>query len=203
MRLYIIRHGETVWNRECRMQGRMDIALNENGRALAAQTGKAMREIPFEAAVSSPLCRAQETARLVLAGRNIEVLTDERLAEICFGEMEGTRFERVDGKIKTAEFADFFYAPQQYTPPAGGETIEELLARAGTFLDELKQKKEWYGKNILISTHGAASRALLAVIRHSEKKDFWDCGVPKNCAVSIVELENGAWIIKEQDVVYA
>ena len=89
MKLYIIRHGETSWNVERRLQGASDTDLNENGIALAAITGAAMKEIPFDCCFSSPLKRARETARLVLAGRNIPVTEDERLREISFGEWEG------------------------------------------------------------------------------------------------------------------
>ena len=68
-------------------------------------------------------------------------------------------------------------------------------------------QKEWYDKTILISTHGAASRAMLLNIRHGEQKDFWDTGVPKNCAVTIADLElqkdnTLKWVIKEQDITY-
>lgn len=203
MRLYIIRHGQTPWNLEYRMQGRTDIPLNENGRELARRTAKGMADIPFDLAFTSPLARAKETALLVLNGREIPLIEEERLCEVCFGEMEGTRFDKVEGRIKSEEFADFFYAPERYTPPKGGETIEELLARTGAFLDELKARKELQNQTILVSTHGAASRALLLNIRHGQKKDFWGTGVPKNCAVSIVELQDGDWRIIEQDVVFA
>ena len=66
MKLYIKRHGETVWNSLRKLQGTADIPLNENGIRLAEITGKALAEVPFDFAVSSPLSRAVETARLVL-----------------------------------------------------------------------------------------------------------------------------------------
>ncbi len=203
MKLYIIRHGQTPWNLEYRMQGRTDIPLNENGRELARRTAEGMADIPFDLAYTSPLARAKETALLVLNGRDVPLTEDDRLCEVCFGEMEGVRFDKVAGRIKNEKFADFFDAPERYIPPKGGETIEELLVRTGSFLDELKARSGLQDHTILVSTHGAASRALLLNIRHGQKKDFWGTGVPENCAVSIVELQDGDWRITEQDVVFA
>ena len=118
MRIYMIRHGETEWNKLGRLQGRTDIPLNETGRELARRVGYALRDIPFSRAISSPLSRAVETARLVLEGQKdqavlqpgsnsrengdremalskggsgeiLEVVTDERLQEMSFGVYEG------------------------------------------------------------------------------------------------------------------
>ncbi len=66
MEIYIIRHGETRWNKERKLQGRADIPLNENGIALAQKTGVGMRDIPFDLCFSSPLLRARQTAQEIL-----------------------------------------------------------------------------------------------------------------------------------------
>ena len=66
MRLYIVRHGETQWNTEGRLQGQADIPLNEKGRAIARATAMGMKEIHFDAAFTSPLIRARETAQILL-----------------------------------------------------------------------------------------------------------------------------------------
>ena len=89
MKLYIIRHGETPWNAEERLQGQTDIPLNENGIRLAKITGEALKDVPFDFAISSPLKRARQTAELVLAGRQIPVLEDARIEELSFGSWEG------------------------------------------------------------------------------------------------------------------
>ena len=192
MRLYIIRHGETEWNHTFRLQGQTDIPLNENGRVLAQVTARALQPIPFDLCISSPLKRAKETALI---------------QEIGFGTYEGRRVRDAKGEITDPKFFAFFRDPGNFIPPEGGESISDLLARTGAFLEELSTRKEWYDKTILISTHGAASRAMLLNIRHGEQKDFWDTGVPKNCAVTIADLEPQKdstlkWIIKEQDITY-
>ena len=79
MKLYIIRHGETAWNVEGRLQGQSDTELNENGVRLAKVTAEGLKNIPFDLGISSPLRRAKHTAELVLAGRNVPLTTDDRL----------------------------------------------------------------------------------------------------------------------------
>ena len=71
MKLYIMRHGETAWNVEGRLQGQTDTELNENGVRLAKVTAEGLKNIPFDLGISSPLRRAKHTAELVLAGRNV------------------------------------------------------------------------------------------------------------------------------------
>lgn len=202
MRLYIIRHGETSWNRKLLLQGQTDIPLNEKGREFARKTSEGMKDIPIDLVITSPLCRAVETAALVLGDRAVPVIKDERIQEIGFGIMEGGQVRNEKGQVTDPVFYNFFHEPEKYVPMEGGETISALYERTGAFLEELKAKKEWQDKSILVSTHGAASRGLLASIRKTPIKEFWGKGVPKNCAVSIVDLENGQWIIREQDVVY-
>ena len=89
MEIYIVRHGETLWNKERRCQGTIDINLNENGRELAVITGQALADTHFDVIYSSPLSRAYETACLIRGDRDIPVIKDDRLREICFGNMEG------------------------------------------------------------------------------------------------------------------
>ena len=202
MKLYIIRHGETLWNTQFRLQGQTDIQLNEKGRELAGKAADGMKDLTIDYVISSPLSRAYETASIILRDRGIAITTDDRIREIGFGSMEGRRFERHTDESVCKEYYCFFHAPERYVPVDGGESLDSLLQRTNEFLEELKTRKEWYGKNILISTHGAASRALLANITHAERKDFWGKGVPKNCAVSIIELIDNEWKVKELDRLY-
>ena len=202
MRLYIIRHGETPWNTQLRLQGQTDVELNEKGRALAKATAQALRSVPFDIVITSPLARARETAVNVAKDRDIPFLEDARIREISFGEMEGRHVPKEERQDPNSKFYSFFNDPEHYVPAEGGESIIDLCSRAAAFLDDLKQKQAWKDKTILVSTHGAASRALLLAVKKIPLKDFWQGGVPKNCAVSILDLEHGNWCIKEQDVVY-
>ena len=75
MKLYIIRHGETSWNKQKKLQGQRDIMLNDAGIRLAELTGEGMKDIDFDLVISSPLIRAKQTAELVMAGRHLPMIT--------------------------------------------------------------------------------------------------------------------------------
>ncbi len=138
--------------------------------------------------------------------KSVPIIIEPRIQEISFGIMEGERVRDENGVLNVDNFINFFNDPERYVPPAGGESFQELIARTGDFLEELRAEalKMSYEKeqNILISTHGAASRALLANITHCALNDYWSGGVPKNCAVTIVDLADGVWKITEQDRIF-
>ncbi|MCC8104597.1 MAG: histidine phosphatase family protein [Clostridiales bacterium] len=138
--------------------------------------------------------------------KSTPIITEARIQEISFGAMEGECVRDENGVLNVDNFINFFNDPERYVPPAGGESFQELIARTGDFLKELRTEalkmpceKE---QNILISTHGAASRALLANITHCALRDYWSGGVPKNCAVTIADLIDGEWKITEQDRIF-
>lgn len=95
MKLYIIRHGETDWNKEKRLQGQSDTQLNEYGIELARITGEALKDVHFDYIFSSPLKRAYKTAELIRMDRPVKIITDDRLKEICFGVNEGVSSELI------------------------------------------------------------------------------------------------------------
>lgn len=191
-----------MWNTKRRLQGQTDTQLNENGRELARITGQALRGVPFDLAFTSPLRRAAETAEIILEGRDIPLIKEERIREISFGVLEGHSILPELHEISDPDFHYFFDAPEKYHPPEGGESLDSLLERTGNFLDELKTREDLLHKTILISTHGAASRALLGNITGCPRREFWGTGVPKNCAASIIDLTGGEWILSARDVVY-
>ncbi len=203
MRLYIVRHGETDWNKARKVQGFSDIPLNDFGRHLARETAEGMKDIPFDLAYTSPLVRAKETAEIILAGRGIPVIESNGIKEMGFGEYEGMC---ISGKEKAAEseaFKKFFTDTGNFVPAKGGESIADIMDRTGQFLKELCEDPQLQGKRILLSTHGAAMTALLNHIRGNlDAADFWKWQVPANCAVTIVDVKEGVPVIAEESKVY-
>ena len=132
--LYIMRHGKTEWNELHKLQGRTDIPLNEEGRQMAKIAGEKYKDINFDVCYCSPLVRAKETAKLVLEGRNVPIIYDERLREMSFGIYEGMEnpAKATDSPIRT-----FFKEPEKYKGVKEGETFYELFKRTGEFLKEV------------------------------------------------------------------
>ena len=196
MKLYIIRHGQTDWNRARLLQGRTDIPLNEWGRRVAQLTKEGLKDVVFDMAFTSPLIRARETAELILEGRNIPIIDDDRLIEVNFGPYEGESFQLEDENLQ-----NFFSKPEVYYSVDGSESIESVFERTATFLSELYKKQECQNSTILVSTHGAALCGLLCNIKKCEKADFWKGGLHKNCGFSIVEVTDGVPRIIEEAIV--
>lgn len=197
-----MRHGETAWNAEGKIQGRADIPLNEKGRELAQKTAQALQEVPFTRVYTSPLSRAKETAMIVKGNRQIPVIVDERIQEISFGICEGCHCTPQLFDAPDPHFRDFFQKPESYIPPKGAESIEEMTQRTTAFFQELIHNKELKDDTILVSSHGAALRGILATVYQHDKADFWAGGVYKNCAVTIVEVDNGIPRMLEEAKVY-
>lgn len=203
MKIYMIRHGETDWNKKRKLQGQVDIPLNEFGKLLAKETAPALADVPFAVCYTSPLKRAAETARLVLGDREVPIVPDKRIQEMSFGEFEGLCCREEGWNIPDLGFRNFFNAPEVYQPPKGGESFEEVRARLNNFLEELYQKEEYKDSNILITTHGAALAGLLNNIKKRPLAEYWGVGVHKNCAVTEVLVEEGVpRIIFENKVYY-
>jgi len=181
--LYVIRHGKTDWNALYKLQGRTDIPLNDEGRKMAEEAALEYKDIHFDICYCSPLVRAQETARLLLAGRNVPIITDDRLIEMCFGDYEG-----VDNVFKHPEWAvyKFFKDTENYKATNGAESIEELYERTGDFLRSVVKKDLEDGKDVLIVGHGAMNNSLICQVRKIPVKDFWTIEIP-NCKLIPVE----------------
>ncbi len=201
MKLYIVRHGETDWNKERKIQGQVDIPLNEFGRGLARKTAAGLADVRFDVCYSSPLFRARETAELILAGRDVPVVEDERIIEMAFGEYEGRCCSK-DGWNLPEDFRRFFDGPERYRTPAGGEGFADVKKRTGEFLRELYGREEYRDSNILITTHGAALAGLLNNIKEKPIAEYWGEGVHKNCAVTEIEVRDGKPRIISENVVY-
>ena len=203
MKLYFIRHGETVWNTQAKLQGKSDISLNEKGVALARVTGEALADVPFAAIYSSPLKRALQTAQLVAGDRDVPIVTDRRLEEIGFGIWEGLSCHKDHYEIPSDSFQDFFLDPFGYQPPAQGETVRHVCGRTADFLEELIRKMGKEESNVLISCHGCTLRALMNYFYQDYTAGFWRGHVPPNCSVSIVEVkEKGFSILAEDKIFY-
>ena len=202
MKLYLVRHGETDWNKERRIQGQADIPLNEFGRRLAKKTGEGLKDISFAVCFSSPLERAVETAKNILLGQDVPVITDDRIEEMAFGEWEGKCCSK-EGWELPERFQAFFNDPVHYEPAEGGENFLEVRTRTGMFLEWLKGQEQYADKNVLITTHGAALSGMLNYIKGKPLSDYWGWGVHKNCAVTeVVALDGKFQVISENQVYY-
>ena len=172
-----MRHGKTDWNLLHKLQGQTDIPLNDMGRKMAREAGERYKDIHFDVCYCSPLGRARETAKLVLEGRDVPVIIDDRLAEMGFGIYEGTEevFEKPECPVRV-----LFFNPEKYEAVGGAESLESLIKRTSELLEEVAMPLVNEGKDVFIMGHGAMNSAIIGNIRHKELKDFWAEGI-ENC----------------------
>jgi len=176
--LYIIRHGRTDWNDRHKLQGRTDVPLNGEGRRMAEAAREEYRDVHFDICFCSPLIRARETAEILLRGRNVPILTDDRLLEMSFGSYEGLEnsFDIPDCPVNV-----LFFSPEQYvSPPGGAESLDDLFARTGSFLKERVDPLLKEEKDVLIVGHGAMNSSIVCQVRNLPRAKFWSAGI-ENC----------------------
>ncbi len=199
MKVYIMRHGETDWNKEMRMQGQTDIPLNEYGKELARITGEGIKDIKIDYAFSSPLVRAKETAEIVLGDRGIDIVCDDRLKEIGFGSYEGLGPEK-----RPESFPNFFNKPECFVNAPDGETFENLRERTGEFIKEVLVPLEEREPDaaVFISGHGAMNKGLMMNFKGLGIKDFWAGPFHRNCSLSVVDITDGEFTVLEENRIY-
>lgn len=175
--LYIMRHGRTDWNIKHKLQGRTDIPLNDEGRQMAAEACERYKDVHFDICYCSPLVRARETADILLKGRDIPIITDDRLVEMGFGIYEGYEnvFEKPECPVR-----ELFFNPAGYTASGGAESIEELFDRTGNFLKEVAYPQVKEGKDVLIVGHGAMNSAMICQVFNKSTDKLWEVGI-ENC----------------------
>lgn len=195
-----MRHGETDWNKARRLQGQADIPLNEYGIHLAEITAKAMSDITFDRIYSSPLCRAYETASIIAKYHHLPILVDPRLVELSFGESEGVSLDYINSHPQSNLY-DFIHNPEKYIPPTGGESLDSLYERCGSFLNEVIFPLETSCNSILIVGHGALIRGMIYHMNHRDTSKFWS-KIHKNCSVTISEYNDQVFTLVEEAKIY-
>ena len=191
-KIYFIRHGETDWNLEGRLQGQKDIPLNDVGRVQAEEAARKLEALVphFEdlAYVASPMTRTRETMEILRAtlGLHPEVYRlDDRLVELTFGVWEGMTWKEVR-KAEPALAALREQDKWHYAPPGGGESYAMLVDRIRPILDDLT-------RDTVIVAHGGVARAFLAICcgvssRQAASMDIWQG------RILVIEGRNHRWV---------
>ena len=135
MDIYLVRHGQTEWDEERRMQGSENSDMTAMGKEDSKYLAKELSRTEFSQIYSSPLGRAMETARYIKMGRTQEIITLDSFREMSLGEWEGMTDS--DVKAKYPEEHNNFWNRPHIFKPAGGETFEELRERVKKGLEDL------------------------------------------------------------------
>jgi probable phosphoglycerate mutase len=153
-KLILIRHGETAWNAERRLQGHLDIALNAHGERQAAALAVALAHQHFDLVVASDLRRAHQTAQAIAQARGLPLQVDPALRERCYGGFEGLRYADIEQRFPL-EFAAWQGREVDAVLPPGanrGETFRQFNARVTGAIVRWGQAHP--GKTLALVAHG-------------------------------------------------
>ncbi len=160
--LILIRHGETAWNRERRMQGQTNTSLSDLGRAQAAAVGQRLARHPFEALYSSDLQRAWDTAAAIARESGRKIISEPRLRERTFGILEGLTHAEM-AQRHPAEHAQFELRDPDYAVP-GGESPRQFFQRSLGCLEDIAAAHA--GECVVVVTHGLVLDTLYRAARN-------------------------------------
>lgn len=155
LEILLIRHGQTAWNRDRRIMGRLPIPLNVAGRRQAAALRRAFRSVTLKAIYTSHVQRAVETAKILARGRGIRVIKAPEVAEIDYGRWVGKTFDEVSAD---RNYVVYHSAPKRAQAP-GGEKMTEVYRRSVGFVEKLR-KRHKEGRIAVIS-HADVIKAIL------------------------------------------
>lgn len=184
-KIYLTRHGETVWNRQYKFQGHKNSDLTDKGILAAELLAYRIEDIELDYIVSSPLMRAYNTADIVRGNKDIEIIKNDGLKEINLGEFEGMSY--IDIKKEHAQLlAKIEKDPFNNRYPSG-ENLREFYKRVVKAFIEIIDKHR--NKTTLIVAHGGTIKCIEAYIRKFKLSNDWMGNVVKNCSLSYIEVD--------------
>ncbi len=168
IKLILIRHPETDWNKQKRYMGSADIPLNNKGKKQARIISGYFKNKNISVIYSSKLKRALETAELIAKPHNLKVKQDERLNEIDFGEWEGLTFEQIKKKYPGLA-REYLSKPQNIKIP-GGESFSEFKNRIKASLEEILVQEEG---DVAIVSHGGVNKVIICELLKIPFSHLW------------------------------
>ena len=192
MRIFMVRHGETLLNKKGCYYGLTDVSLSDYGIRQAEQLGVLLADQTFDRVISSPLARAGQTARRILGDSPVPIETDERLFEQNFGIFEGLTYSEIKAAYP-GELAMWNNNFETYPIP-GGESFADVRSRADSFADDLWKMTPSTG-TLLLAAHKGTLGHLLASLLHLPLKGYWNFAVEQGC-FSCLDLEDGYAILR-------
>lgn len=190
---YIVRHGNTLWNKQNLIQGHSDSPLTEEGISQAKELAKELKKIKFDLIFSSDLLRAKRTAEIIALENKLAIQTNKLLRERYYGQFEGKPRKEFD---KWDEIMDKLTIEEQYRFKSADdvESDEEMMTRFLSLLRETAIANP--RKRILIVTHGGVMRALLIKLGYGTYFSLRH-GAVKNGAYIVIDSDGTDFFIRE------
>ena len=188
--IYLVRHGQTAWNKEEVFRGRTDIPLNETGLKEAAMAADYFRPLQLDAIYSSPLARAWQTAREIAKHHTLQVQPLAGLIDMSFGSWEGRPLKEVRENDQE-RYRLWAEEPHRVKFP-GGETLEQVRARAMAALESVIEKHP--EKTVILVSHRVINKVLLCAVLGLDNSHFWQLA-QDTTAINLIKCKNKNYIL--------
>jgi broad specificity phosphatase PhoE len=188
--IYLVRHGQTAWNKEEIFRGRTDIPLDETGLRQAELAGKFFKEMKIEGIYSSPLSRAFQTAEKIAKFHPLKVQPLNGLVDMSFGSWEGRPLQEVR-EMDGERYRQWREEPHLFRLP-GGEGLDAVRIRGMAALEEvIKRHPEG---NIVLVSHRVVNKVLICGILGIECSHFWQIA-QDTTAINLIQYKKGRYIL--------
>ena len=188
--IYLVRHGQTAWNREEIFRGRADVPLDETGLKQAELAGEYLKEVEIDAIYSSPLSRALETAEKIARFHNLKVQPFEGIVDMSFGNWEGHAHQEIK-KNDSETYRRWREEPHLVRLP-GGESLDDVRVRSMAALNEVTKKHP--GKALVLVSHRVVNKVLICGILGLDNSHFWQIRQDPT-AINLIQYRNGKYIL--------
>lgn len=186
--IYLIRHGQTEWNLETRMQGHKDSPLTKFGMTQAQRLHDRLTNEKIDLIYCSASKRAYDTANAIIGNRNISIHTTKKLREIHMGKWEGMKQIDIITKYPKA-WIDFWNNPLIYIPTGEGESYQELKDRVIPKIEEIINSNQ--GKKIIIVTHRITLKVIMSHFKNQDIRDICNNPDIEPASLSKVCIQDG------------
>jgi len=188
--VYLVRHGQTAWNKEEIFRGRTDIPLDETGLKQAELVGQYFKGMEIHAIYSSSLSRAWETAQKIAQFQNLKVQPLDGIIDMSFGNWEGRPHQEIrESDSKT--YRQWVETPHLVRLP-GGEGLDDVRVRAMAAIEEVIRNHP--GKTLILVTHRVVNKVLICSILGLDNSHFWQI-TQDTTAINLIQHRNGKYIL--------
>jgi len=188
--IYLVRHGQTAWNREEIFRGRTDVPLDGVGLKQAEVVGYYFKDLKIDGIYSSPLARAWQTAEKIAQHHRLKVQPLEGIIDMSFGNWEGHPHYEIK-KIDAETYRLWREEPHLARLP-GGETLDDVRERAMASLREVIEKHP--EKTLVLVSHRVVNKVLLCGILGMDNSHFWQI-IQDTTAINLIQYKNGRYIL--------
>jgi 2,3-bisphosphoglycerate-dependent phosphoglycerate mutase len=196
--LVLVRHGQSVWNKENKFTGWVDVDLAEKGIEEAERAGELLKDYKFDAAYTSVLMRANKTLDIILektGQTNIPVTKDEALNERMYGDLQG--LDKDETRAKFGDEQVHIWRRSYDVQPPGGESLKDTAERVLPYFEKEIAPKIKAGQKLIIAAHGNSLRALIMKLDKLSPEEILKVEIPTGVP-KVYELDEDLNVISAE-----